>query len=353
MIGPSAAVSAPTGSMAPVASLSDARWSSAVGDAAWIGGRLAPFEVRWVASVIPGGFEAYARVLHPASVRAPGEGAPVRWRDVAVWSGGSVARGTQFHSIALPPVRPAGEPPWRGQGPLTGTPYPPDAAVLAEVLRAATTTPERCCFCLWDGYGWERGRNLLTRRGEPPVRLPGPIPERVLTGPRVRLPHRDYLLYTGPAEAVVAPLLLGERHQQAANLWWPADRTWCVASEIDLAWTYVGGTTAAIDRLLGDARVEAVPAAPDDPLTRVEAWVQRWVDEATEVLLASGRATIATSMGSLEALLERPRGRRPGRLRIHRDGWSADTVVRHAGKDGLRRSVSSSVTHAVIELVGG
>jgi hypothetical protein len=277
----------------------------------------------------------------------------VRWRDVAAWGGGSVDRGTQFHSIALPPRRPAGEPPWRGQGPLLGTPHPPDAAVLAEILRPATTTPERCFFCLWDGYGWEHETSVLTRRGEPPVRLPGPIPERVLTGPRVRLPRRDYLLYTGPVEAVVATGLLGDRHLQAANLWWPADRAWCVTSEIDLAWTYVGGTAAAIDRLLGDGRIEAVPAAAADPLTRVEEWVQRWVDEAAEALLATGQATITTSMGSLEAILERPRGRRPGRLRIRSDGRSADTTVRHAGREGLRRSVSVHLTRAVIELVGG
>jgi hypothetical protein len=60
-----------------------------------------------------------------------------------------------------------------------------------------------------------------------------------------------------------------------------------VASEVDLAWTYVGGSASAVDRLLGDARVEAVPAAAGDPLTRVEAWVQRWVDAGTEALLTT------------------------------------------------------------------
>lgn len=64
-------------------------------------------------------------------------------------------------------------------------------------------------------------------------------------------------------------------------------------------------------------------------------------------------ATVTTSMGSLQALLERPRGRRPGLLLIRRDGWGADARVRHAGKDGLRRSVSFHLTRAVIALVGG
>jgi hypothetical protein len=271
--------------MPSVENLSGARWSGSAGEAAWVRDRLSPFEVYEVASVVPGGYEAYARVLHPAAV--PEDARPVRWRDVAAWSGGTVDRGTQFHSIALPPVRPAAEPPWGGSGPLAGTLHPPDAAVLAEVLRAATSTPELCFFCLWDGYGWERGASSLTPVGEPSARQPGPIPEAVLNGPRVRLPRRDYLLYTGQVEAVVPTALLGEGRRQAANLWWPADRAWCVASEVDLAWTYVGGSASAVDRLLGDARVEAVPAAAGDPLTRVEAWVQRWVDAGTEALLTT------------------------------------------------------------------
>lgn len=188
--------------------LSGARWSGSAGEAAWVRDRLSPFEVYEVASVVPGGYEAYARVLHPAAV--PEDARPVRWRDVAAWSGGTVDRGTQFHSIALPPVRPAAEPPWGGSGPLAGTLHPPDAAVLAEVLRAATSTPELCFFCLWDGYGWERGASGLTPVGEPSARQPGPIPEAVLNGPRVRLPRRDYLLYTGQVEAVVPTALLGK-----------------------------------------------------------------------------------------------------------------------------------------------
>jgi hypothetical protein len=37
----------------------------------WIGPRLLPFEDHRVASVLPGGFGAYARVLHPAEERRP------------------------------------------------------------------------------------------------------------------------------------------------------------------------------------------------------------------------------------------------------------------------------------------
>ncbi len=37
---------------------------------------------------------------------------------------------------------------------------------------------------------------------------------------------------------------------QTPNLWWPEDRAWFVATEIDLAWTYVGGREALIEQLV-------------------------------------------------------------------------------------------------------
>lgn len=96
-------------------------------------------------------------------------------------------------------------------------------------------------------------------------RLPDPVPAEVRGGSRVVLPHRDYLLYSGPAEAALATVGLGGQHQ-VANLWRPQDRAWCVATGIDLAWTYVGGPTGLIGELLAETRIEALPAGPEDEL---------------------------------------------------------------------------------------
>src|SRR5262245_24652576 len=58
--------------------------------ALWIRGRLHPF-AQDVGSVIPPGFEAYARVFHPPSRVAPdGTTTPVRWRDIATANGRSI-----------------------------------------------------------------------------------------------------------------------------------------------------------------------------------------------------------------------------------------------------------------------
>jgi hypothetical protein len=159
------------------------RWSSDVRQSDWIAPRLAPWEGDYTTTVVvPAGFEAYTRVLHPAEVPEHG-GRLVRWAEVAAWSGMPVRQDAQFHSIALPRTAPSEPPPYHGQGPRDGSLYVPDAEVLAGILRDWTATPEDCWFCVWDGYGWESASSFF------------PAAE----APRVQLPHRGYLLYQGPA----------------------------------------------------------------------------------------------------------------------------------------------------------
>jgi hypothetical protein len=309
------------------------RWSSDVRQADWIGRRLAPWRGDHIATiVVPAGFAAYARVLHPAGIPEDGE-RPVRWADVAAWSGMPLRPDAQFHSIALPPTAPSEPPPYHSQGPEEGSLYVPDAGVLAGILRDWTATPEDCWFCVWDGYGWES-------------------PE----GPRVQLPHRSYLLYQGPAESALALPALDGTFGQCPNLWWPADHAWCVASEIDLPWTYIGGPRGLIDAILADDRIEALPAAPDDGVSRVEDWVAVWVDQLLEDLLAQGTASLSTSRGSVEARLRRPRGIRHGDLRIEvtgPDGGSSSSwSPRDGGEEELRSSVHGYLTMAVLSLTG-
>ena len=211
--------------------------------------------------------------------------------------------------------------------------YPADTEALAELLRAWTTTPGRCWFCIWDGYGWIAGRE----------------------GPRVHLPARDYLLYGGPVEAAVATVALAG-HQQTANLWWPEDRAWCVATEIDLLWTYVGGPAGLIERLVSDDRIEALPAGPEDNVAGVEDWVRQWAAQATTDLLAGGAAVVTTSRGTMRAWLTRPAVRGSGILRTQ---WEADNggsgsgSVRLQGRSQpeLREAVRSSLTWGIVGLV--
>jgi hypothetical protein len=345
-----------------VVSDTEPAWSGETGQASWIGERLAPFGAYVVTSVVPGGFEAYARVLHPAEEPLHGGGRVVRWAEVAAWSGLPLRPGSQFHSIALPRVRPEGEAPWTGQGPHQGSLYPPDAVILAEILRDWTTTPQRCWFCVWDGYGWDGGVYLTASDGvaaaEPGSgRRPDPVPADVRGGSRVELPNRHYLLYGGPVEAALATVGLSGGHQ-VANLWWPQDRAWFVATGIDLAWTYVGGPAGLISQLLAGTRIEALPAAPDGELGGIEDWVTAQAAQTAGQLLSSGEATITTSRGTLRASLERPGQLKSGLLLVHRTGdngvtGSSSTWLSRRPEQDLREEISHRLARGIIELAGG
>jgi hypothetical protein len=338
------------------------RWSSDVHQADWIASRLAPWEDDvTITIVVPAGFEAYARVLHPAETPDNGDRL-IRWADVAAWSGMPLRNDAQFHSIALPPTDPGGPPPYGSQGPMEGSLYPPDAEVLAAIARDWTATPEDCWFCVWDGYGWDTASTfaVLTETGRSPEVTeeprPDPVPGPVRDGPRVHLPNREYFLYTGPAEDVVAVASLDGTSGQIPNIWWPADRAWCVASELDLEWTYVGGPRGLIDAILADDRIEALPAEANDPVGHVEDWVTAWADQLAEGVMARGSASLSTPRGSVDAWLRRPHGLRRGELRIEvegRGGYSGSSRPSLRGDDEtLRRQVHDYLTIAVLDLTG-
>jgi hypothetical protein len=213
-------------------------------------------------------------------------------------------RDTQFHSIALPPAGPAEPPPYHGQGPRDGSLYVPDAEVLARILRRWTATPEDCWFCVWDGYGWESASSL------------GPARE----APRVQLPHRSYLLYQGTVEAALTLPGLDGTFGQCPNV------------------------------------CEALPAAPDDRVSRVEDWVAAWIDQLLESLLAQGTASLSTPRGSVDARLRRPHGTGHGDLRIEvtrLDGGSGSSwALLDRGEERLPGDVRSYLTSAVLSLTG-
>src|ERR1700690_92440 len=85
---------------------------------AWIRPRLGG-EFGAVTLQVPKGFEAYARVFHPAT---DPEWNPVRWADVAKVCGTTPHREMQWHAIAgLPEDENYRNSRWPGQNPLTGS----------------------------------------------------------------------------------------------------------------------------------------------------------------------------------------------------------------------------------------
>ncbi|MGH3503609.1 MAG: hypothetical protein ACRDQA_22335 [Nocardioidaceae bacterium] len=335
------------------------RWSSETRQADWVAARLAPFGSGALTSVVPGGFAAYARLLHPIQTADPDWRGTVRWAEVAAWSDTPIDPAVQFHDIALPPHTPPGPRPGQGQGPAVGTLAAQDAKELVAILREHTTTPDRCWFCMWDGHGWDTARGLTAFTDADGDTVPGaqppidPVPARVRAGPRVRLPGRDYLLYTGP---VADALAFVPEEGQTPSLWWPEDRSWCVASEIDLSWSYLAGPTALVERVLTRSGLEALRADPDDNVhLRVRGWLADVIETAVTDLLDAGNATIPTSRGTVRARLRRPTRLRRGRLDttyrcVDGGSGSGNSTLETTRPDGLRRQVRDGLTFIVVDL---
>jgi hypothetical protein len=230
--------------------------------AGWITEALRPFTEHAVGSLVPPVFEAYARVFHPA-VRYPDDWFPetesaepdsseslspdedVTWAEVAAFNGRTAHPAMEWASIT-------GSWEFRGNddqpgmwndAPAEGHLPVSVATRLAAVLARHTATPTDCWFGVWEGFGF--------------------FPAGGLT---LALPGREHWLLRGPVDLAAANMA-EEPSEQSANLWWPDDRAWFVATDIDLMTTYVGGSAACIADLLAADGLEAAPVPADQRVT--------------------------------------------------------------------------------------
>ncbi len=234
-----------------------------------------------VSGLVPDAFESFGRIFHPAlsevtgrdlPLRATGEskaGVPVHagrdgvlWREVS-WREVAEANGTAAHpAMEWTSITGSYDFGWSGsqpgiweEVPEHGSLPPRVARVLCEVLAAFTTTPDRCWCAVWEGYGDLIGLRSYDRL------------------PRLSLEHRPMILAEGPVSAVAetsfsdpALQVSPGRPYRSPSLWWPDDRAWCVGSDVDLQTTYLGASSACVDRLIGDGRIEAMRVTADQSL---------------------------------------------------------------------------------------
>ena len=234
--------------------------------AGWITEAIHPF-AQDVGSVIPEGFDAYLRVLHPAGMDHGVNWRPVRWRDIATANGKEFHPEMQFEFL-VPDDCFGQAKNWRhGQEGLWEWPpsdgdIPDDvAAMLADVLGGFTGIPEHCYFAYWEGWG-DPVDLVPTRVGE---KAPEPEPRDYAGTPRgeragaahFTIPGRGYYLFEGPIVDVTTDWT-SDDPGHFPSMWWPADRSWCVASEIDFDTTYVGGPAGITEAILGHPGLEAV-----------------------------------------------------------------------------------------------
>jgi len=202
----------------------------------WLRASLTTFG-RTVSSFLPGHLPAYARVYHPFNSGDGSINETTTWRYVSALAGEELRDSATAADFALRNVS--------NTQARTGTLPLPFIEALIEHLRLATATPEVCYFAVWEGFGGSV------------------VPPRL--SPKLELPHRAYHMFSGPLAAARTSYDAVPWSHQSANLWWPADQAWCVATEIDFAWTYVGGPHTCIAAVLADPRLEAVETSAHAP----------------------------------------------------------------------------------------
>ncbi|GGC93329.1 hypothetical protein GCM10011512_20450 [Tersicoccus solisilvae] len=289
-------------------------WTDDVARGAWIGERT-----HWGSTVtvaVPDGYERYARVFHPVPVSRlitdpdelaampPIPGLPEDRADEPrhaeeqwTWARTAEALGTTMHATAqwaaitgnadgfatLPDGRSLGQ---------TRDGHLPPEQLAALVRLLPTTTPDDLTVAIWSGWGEFNvgGRSVMffppdssrseERRAEEAwyrERNGAVSPEVFDAVHRQRglleLPNREYVLLATTVDELADPTwperagigwTSGDGPMPA--LVWPADRAWCIGSEIDFDSTLVGGTAEAIAAVAQSETLEALVVHPEDDL---------------------------------------------------------------------------------------
>lgn len=249
--------------------------SQSVAPAVWISEGLRPWgwstpeRIPRVASQVPDVFESYARILHPVSASDRRGGGPefLTWKSVAEENGKIVHPLVQFSCIDGSSHAPGEISHWT-DNPREGSLEEIYLHALVDVLSSHTATTDNCWFCLWDGYGGLKPGSAAylgpgaAKRAALEASQTERLQAEYADAPRVKTDGREYILFSGHLNA--ADAFIKYPDNQSLNIWWPDDRTWCVATEIDLRSTYVGGSAPCIDAVLNHPVLEAFPVNPGD-----------------------------------------------------------------------------------------
>jgi hypothetical protein len=231
-------------------------------------------------AIVPTGYPAYARVLHPL-----GEGTLhhpfVSWKENADRNGRIYHPLMQFQRIGVPVGEVFG--PFRGSDqPSPGHLSKETCKVLYSTLVPWTSTPEVCWLGIWEGCGVLQvpGPNASVTlvhssaqgdiNDQRAARLQRMEEERTELAARARRaptfdhPGRSYLLAKAPSSAICK--LSRFPFGLTPNLVWPDDRAWCVGSEIDFDSTLVACSEECAAAILANDELEALPINAEDRL---------------------------------------------------------------------------------------
>ncbi len=135
--------------------------------------------------------------------------------------------------------------------------------LVASIGARYTSTPDLAWFAIWDGHGFgpgttsivwrdpaaddaERQRREAEREGQRRHDLErnARIGPALAAVPRFDLPDRAYYLTSGPLSAMTELRYPDDHGWRNPDLFWPNDRTWFAATDVDFWSLYVGGSRA-------------------------------------------------------------------------------------------------------------
>lgn len=187
----------------------------------------------------PSARETLVRVFHPTQ----DEG--LTWAQVAARNGRTAHALMQWCGI---------EPRAHHNGPAIDEPdegsTPP--GLLDAILAHCRGASASAFHAVWDGFGTWTDSELVD--GRP-------------TGPLLRLPGRKFRVFRGPVAELRQWPGMEAAWDQSANLVWPEDRSWVIATEIDWPFTLVAAPERVAAAILADPALEAYRIDPDDDLS--------------------------------------------------------------------------------------
>lgn len=244
---------------------------------------------------VPHGFEAYARVFHPAHVRKTPDAVDeaTTWREAATAFGTALDAEASWQQLVRTP--PEGD--WHTQVAPDGREFSApregwlDAGILSHLARhlaAHTGTPDDAVAGVWEGWGGMLGftgtgpsstsltfsddeihqrmlaqsiRNPFENPFQRATWQPGILSDEISKGPRLELPDRAHVLFATTVSTFAEPewQAAAPWGDEALSLLWPADRAWVMATEIDYDSTIIAGTNALIRAVCTDPAIEALP----------------------------------------------------------------------------------------------
>ncbi|WP_430593116.1 hypothetical protein [Humidisolicoccus flavus] len=275
-------------------------------------------------SIVPRGYEAYARVFHPLSRDRPrGVGS---WHGVdrdalfagvqdidsvietesATWADAAKSFGTTLHAHAQLTrlFKLHGPEDWYASGAVAadGWQYEPaevgslesqSFTRLASVLARHTRTPDHGVAAVWEGWGglmsaagyaeitlFEDGTTSTSGgwsgEGEEPPPGSGLLSQEIASGPTLAVhggTGRNYVLFAAGASDFAeaswperAPWVRRATSGQSPSILWPEDRSWVLATEIDYDSTLIAGSLLLVRELVAASGVEVLPIRPDQNL---------------------------------------------------------------------------------------